>query len=96
MSSKTNNNNNQQALTSLESSSSNFEINEYQQLPIKFIQYVSTCKNCLMISICDKKRLMCPFCGSFYELDIEKELKSIKSYKKGVCFFFLKQNYCLI
>lgn len=83
MSSKNNNIINQQQLTSLESDSTSFE---NQKLPIKFVQYVSTCKNCLMISICDKKRLMCPFCGSFYELDIERELKSIKSYKKGVSY----------
>jgi hypothetical protein len=85
MSSKSNNNLNEQ-LTLLKSNSSNFE---HQQLPIKFAQYVSTCKNCLMISICDIKRLMCPFCGSFYQLNIEKEFQIIKSCKKNVMLIFI-------
>ncbi len=51
---------------------------------IRYIQYVSTCKNCLMISICDRKRMMCPFCGSFYDISIEKELCKIKFLNKNV------------
>lgn len=33
----------------------------------KVYHQVTTCKNCQMVNISDRKRIICPFCGSFYK-----------------------------
>ncbi len=33
----------------------------------KVLHLVTTCRNCHMVYISDRKRIICPFCGSFYQ-----------------------------
>lgn len=33
----------------------------------KVFHLVTTCRNCQMVYISDRKRIICPFCGSFYQ-----------------------------
>ena len=48
---------------------------------IKIVRYVSTCRKCLMITICEKKRQICPFCASFYDFKMESNHKLVKMKK---------------
>lgn len=39
------------------------------------VQIVTTCRVCRMISISDKKRILCPYCGSFYDPNFNMNIK---------------------
>ena len=33
----------------------------------RVLHLVTTCRNCHMVNISDRERIICPFCGSFYQ-----------------------------
>ena len=45
---------------------------------------ILSCRTCYMISISDTKRIMCPYCGSFYDPNFLKNRSDIKKSKKKV------------
>jgi hypothetical protein len=60
----------------------------------RVFQLVKTCRNCHMVYISDKKRVICPFCGSFYrEKSVDEFLRKqerINDSKKVMIINFRK------
>lgn len=52
-------------------------------------QIVLNCRVCQMINITDKKRILCPFCGSFYDPRIERTYKDTnkKMLRQNLVFY---------
>jgi hypothetical protein len=54
-------------------STSNQQQKQQQQHNSTIIKIVLLCKNCSMVFIGEKRRVLCPFCGTFFDSKLEQE-----------------------
>ncbi|RNA11315.1 putative E3 ubiquitin- ligase HECTD2 [Brachionus plicatilis] len=52
-----------------------FSVDKESQKIMKSSQVVASCRICEMINICDIARILCPYCGSFYDPNVKTEAK---------------------
>lgn len=53
------------------------------QSSTQIIKIVLTCRVCQMIHISDKKRILCPYCGNFYDSKLESSVTGRSNIKSA-------------
>jgi hypothetical protein len=66
-----------------------------QHVPARtIVQIVKNCRVCDMVNIGDNKRILCPYCGSFYDTKMQKNVadKNAKSKRNSLVSFLFKMD----
>lgn len=64
------------------------------QLNKSMVQIVKSCTICEMINIADKMRILCPYCGSFYDPKIQtRQAEKVQKNSLVKLYFNLKRNF---
>ncbi len=50
---------------------------------VKITRVVKCCRHCQMVNINDRSRMLCPYCGTFYDSKAEREKNQIESRAKN-------------
>lgn len=61
----------------------------FVQQPQQQQHFVCTCRICQLVNISEKKRMLCPYCGSFYDAKIEQQFNQNQIKTSDLVRFFL-------